>query len=71
VLTFPAHRPPACPGTQIQRRKLETTFVVGSGLGDGFLKGCRRKEKNPFFSDGAVLPCVPALGSRMLRTAFE
>jgi hypothetical protein len=65
------HRPLAL--TQIQRRKLGTNFVVGSGLGegDGLLKGCPRNEKKLFFSDGSVLPCAPALGSRMVRTAFE
>jgi hypothetical protein len=75
-LTFPAH--PACPEgqgahgplTQIQRRRLDATFVVGSGLGDGLLKGCRRNEKKLLFADGSALPCAPALGSRIVRTAF-
>jgi hypothetical protein len=61
------------PFTQIQRRKLGTTFVVASDLGDGdgFRKGCRRNEKKLFFSDGSVLPRAPALVSRMPCTAFK
>jgi hypothetical protein len=47
---------------------LATSFR--SGLGSGFLKGCRRNEKKVFFSAGSALLRTDPFGSRVECTLF-